>query len=56
MLLSFGDYTGCKIIIGNQEYDADCKPLIFDGSKLEHHNTNDLIGTKYSLVYFNGAT
>lgn len=54
MLLSFGDYTGCKIIISDKEYDADCNPLIFDGSKLEHYNTNDLIGTKYSLVYFNG--
>ena len=53
MLVSFGDYTGCKIIIDNIEYDADCNPVIFDGSKIEHWNTDDLEGTKYSLVFFN---
>jgi hypothetical protein len=54
MLVSFGDYTGCKIIIDNIEYDANCNPVIFDGSKIEHWNTDDLEGTKYSLVFFNG--
>jgi len=54
MLVSFGDYTGCKIFIDDVEYDADCHPVIFDGSKLEHWNTNDLMGTKYSLIFFNG--
>jgi hypothetical protein len=54
MLLSFGDYTGCKIVIEGKEYNTDCQPVIFDGSTLEHWNTNDLIGTKYSLVFFNG--
>jgi len=53
MLVSFGDYTGCKIIIDKIEYDADCNPVIFDGSKIEHWNTDDLEGTKYSLVFFN---
>jgi hypothetical protein len=54
MLLSFGDYTGCNIMIDGKKYDANCSPLIFDGSNLEHYNTDDLIGTKYSLVFFNG--
>lgn len=54
MLLSFGDYTGCNIIIDGKKYDANCNPLIFDGSELEHYNTDDLVGTKYSLVFFNG--
>jgi len=52
MLLSFGDYTGCNIVVEDKIYDADCNPIIFNGSKLEHWNTDDLIGTKYSLVFF----
>lgn len=55
MLLSFGDYTGCNIIINNKMYDANCNPIIFNGAKLEHWNTDDLEGTKYSLVFFNGG-
>lgn len=53
MLLSFGDYTGCNIIINDVKYNANCSPIIFDGSKLEHYNSDDLEGTKYSLVFFN---
>ena len=54
MLVSFGDYTGCKIVIDNETYDAELQPIIFDGANYEHWNTNDLIGTKYSLVFFCG--
>jgi hypothetical protein len=53
ILVSFGDYQGCNIVIDNVVYDAKHNPILFDGSKLEHYNTNDLIGTKYSLVFFN---
>ena len=52
MLLSFGDYTGCNIVIDGKKYDANCSPLIFDGSELEHYNTDDLTGTKYSLIFY----
>jgi hypothetical protein len=52
LLISFGDYTGCNIVIEGVTYDAKYTPLIFDGSKLEHYNTDDLIGNKYSIVYF----
>jgi len=52
VLVSFGDYSGCNIVIDEVMYDAFCKPIKFDGSKLIHYNTNDLVGTKYSLVYF----
>ena len=54
MLVSFGDYTGCKIVVGGIEYDTNCNPIIFDGSNIEHWNTDDLEGTKYSLIFFNG--
>jgi len=52
MLLSFGDYTGCNIVINNKTYDANCNPVVFNGSELEHWNSDDLVGTKYSLVFF----
>ena len=52
LLVSFGEYTGCKIIVDGKEYDAKNKPLVFNGSQLDHYNTNDLSGTKYSLIYF----
>jgi hypothetical protein len=54
LLLSFGDYTGCNIVINGESHDANLKPIIFNGAELEHYNTNDLQGIKYSLVYFNG--
>jgi hypothetical protein len=53
LLLSFGDYTGGNIIIDNTKYDANCCGLLFNGSLLEHYNTDDLVGNKYSLVYYN---
>lgn len=52
LLVSFGDYTGCNIVIEGKTYDAKYTPIIFNGSLLEHWNTNDLVGNKYSLVYY----
>lgn len=52
LLISFGEYEGCKIVIDEKIYDANCSPIIFNGSQLEHYNTDDLVGNKYSLVYF----
>jgi len=53
LLLSFGDYTGGNIIVDEKKYDANCCGLLFNGSLLEHYNTDDLVGNKYSLVYYN---
>ena len=53
LLLSFGDYTGGNIIIEDKKYDANCNGIIFNGSLLEHWNTDDLVGNKYSLVFYN---
>jgi hypothetical protein len=51
-IVSIGDYSGCKLIIEGQEYDAKYRPLIFDGYRYEHWNTDDLEGDKYSLVFY----
>ena len=52
MLVSFGDYTGNNIVVDGVEYDARANPVIFNGSQLEHYNTEQTGGTKYSLVYY----
>ena len=56
LLISFGDYEGCNIIIDGVEYSAFHRPTVFNGSQLEHENTPLLSGIKYSLVFFNMAT
>jgi len=55
LLVSFGDYTGCNIVIEGTVYDARHKPIIFNGSEREHWNTDNLSGNKYSLVYYSSA-
>ena len=52
VLVSFGDYTGCNIVICDDVYDAKYRPILFNGSLLEHWNTDDLVGNKHSLVYY----
>lgn len=51
-IVSFGEYTGCKLVVEGKEYDTLYTPVVFNGSQLEHWNTNDLVGVKYSLVYY----
>ena len=53
VLVSFGDYTGCHIVIDELPYDAYCQPIKFNGAELIYYDTNNLIGNKYSLVFFN---
>jgi hypothetical protein len=53
LLVSFGDYEGCELVVGGKVVDTKNRPVIFDGSRVEHMNLPMLAGTKYSLVYFN---
>jgi hypothetical protein len=52
-IVSIGDYSGCNLIIENKIYDARYKPIVFNGSKLFHWNTPNLIGNKYSMIFYN---
>jgi hypothetical protein len=52
VLVSFGEYIGGNIVVEGEIYDAKNTPIIFNGALLEHWNTPDLEGNKYSLVYF----
>jgi hypothetical protein len=52
-LVSFGDYQGCNLVIENVgEFNTNCQPIVFDGTKSFHYNTPLISGTKYSLVFF----
>jgi hypothetical protein len=57
ILVSFGKYTGSKIVVQRSLteaviMDSYCRPILFNGSRLLHWNTDDLEGTKYSLVFY----
>ena len=52
-IVSIGDYSGCNLVIEDKVHDARYKPIVFDGSKIEHWNTDDLVGNKYSMIFYN---
>lgn len=52
MLVSFGNYKGCNIVIDGKEYNAYHTPTLFNGSELEHWNTPLESGVKYSLIFY----
>lgn len=51
-IISLGEYTGCNLVIEDKVYDAKYRPIVFDGHLLSHYNTDDLVGNKYSLVFY----
>jgi hypothetical protein len=51
-IVSIGDYEGCKLNVKGKDYSTKYTPVIIDGAKLEHYTTDDLVGEKYSLVYY----
>jgi hypothetical protein len=53
LIVSFGDYEGCELVVDGLTLDAKFRPIIFDGGRIEHMNLPTLTGTKYSLVFFN---
>jgi hypothetical protein len=52
VIVSFGNYSGCDLVVSNTTYNTCYSPIMFNGSILEHYNINDLTGNKYSLVYY----
>jgi hypothetical protein len=52
LIISFGDYTGCDLYVEGEKVDTYRKPVIFNGSKLEHWNSDDLVGNRYSLIFY----
>ena len=52
ILVSIGDYTGSNLVVNGISYKTYCRPIRFNGNALLHSNTPDLIGNKYSIVYY----
>jgi hypothetical protein len=55
VIVSFGEYVGGDLWIEGERATAKYHPILFNGNKYEHWNLKDLVGTKYSLVFFNHA-
>jgi hypothetical protein len=51
-IISFGDYTGCDLVIEGETQVTRYTPCIFNGVEKLHWNEGTLIGNKYSLVFF----
>lgn len=51
-IVSFGDYTGADLIVEGVKQHTYYDPYVFNGAEKEHWNTDDLVGNKYSLVFF----
>jgi hypothetical protein len=52
-IVAFGSFTGGELVLKegeDKEYNIRHRPLLFDGSKIEHY-TKEFIGKRYSLVY-----
>ena len=52
MIVSFGNYTGCNLMVEGEHLETRENPVYFDGKEKLHWNTDDLNGTRYSLVYY----
>ena len=50
-LISGGSYTGGELVIENNMYDCNNKPIIFNGSEMEHWN-KEMEGFKWTIVFF----
>jgi hypothetical protein len=51
-IVSCGQYTGCKLMIEGIEHEPYYNIILFNGSTQEHWNTDDLVGDRYSLVFY----
>jgi len=54
-IVSVGNYTGCKLMIENVECDPYYNIVMFNGSEREHWNTDDLVGDRYSIVFYHNG-
>jgi len=52
IIVSFGEYTGGELFIEGEHASAKYRPIKFDGTHNTHWNPKDLVGTKYSLVFY----
>lgn len=51
-LVSLGDYTGGELVVEDEVFDCNRKPIIFNGATQTHWNKDILSGDKWTLVFF----
>ncbi len=51
-IVSFGEYLGSELVVENLHFSTRHRPVQFEGHWLENWNTDDLVGNKYSLVFY----
>jgi hypothetical protein len=52
-IVAFGQYTGGELVLKenpDKAYDIRHRPLLFDGSKIEHY-TKEFVGRRWSIVF-----
>jgi len=52
--ISFGDFTGGELVVEGKPFQTQLAPIIFNGALAKHYN-NEIIGQRYSLVFFVSA-
>jgi hypothetical protein len=56
VIISFGEYTGGNLVLKNgdveTQYDMNCSSIRFNATTIPHKVNDDLVGNKYSLIYF----
>ena len=51
-IVSCGQYTGCQLMIEGVHHETYYNIITFNGSEKEHWNTDDLEGSRYSLIFY----
>jgi hypothetical protein len=49
-IVGFGDYTGGELVLEGKELNIRHRPILFDGSKIEH-STKEFKGRRWTIVY-----
>lgn len=55
VIISLGSYTGGVLVVEGEICNAHYNFVKFNGAEKEHWNTDDLIGDKYSLIFYTTA-
>ena len=52
VIFSIGNYSGCKLVVEGVEVETKHRAVSFNGSLCEHWNTDDLVGDRWSFIFF----
>ena len=52
VIFSIGNYSGCKLVVEGVEVETRHRAVLFNGSLCEHWNTDDLLGDRWSFIFF----